>query len=300
MKILLLLFLMAACTGYVWAAANSPVLPQRDTDDSKTVYKILSLIGADGIFFYDNATKTPKLMPLGSGFAVSGGALTVSGTTGPAGPTGATGLTGEKGDTGNQGIQGIQGLQGIQGIKGDTGLTGANGTNGTNGTNATTTTTATTGVNGLMSSTDKSKLDAVASGATANDTDANLKARANHTGTQPVATISGNAYLNTAIKNGVFPIVKSGAVAGGTVTYHLTADGLANGAALCSEVIQESVQPIVNDAAASYQIGWAFSNALKTLTLTVNRLGTANILTGVLGQVQAANGTNVNTLVLCR
>jgi len=50
---------------------------------------------------------------------------------------------------------------------------------------------ATTSVNGLMSSADKTKLDGIATGATANDTDANLKNRANHTGTQAISTITG-------------------------------------------------------------------------------------------------------------
>ena len=40
------------------------------------------------------------------------------------------------------------------------------------------------------SSTEKTKLSGIASGATANDTDANLKNRANHTGTQALSTIS--------------------------------------------------------------------------------------------------------------
>lgn len=51
----------------------------------------------------------------------------------------------------------------------------------------------TTTANGLMLSTDKVKLDGIATGATANDTDANLKNRANHTGTQPFTTLSGTA-----------------------------------------------------------------------------------------------------------
>ena len=50
---------------------------------------------------------------------------------------------------------------------------------------------ATTSVAGFMSSTDKSKLDGIAAGATANDTDANLKNRANHTGSQAISTITG-------------------------------------------------------------------------------------------------------------
>lgn len=43
---------------------------------------------------------------------------------------------------------------------------------------------------GFLSPSDKTKLDGVAVGATANDTDANLKNRANHTGTQLAGTIS--------------------------------------------------------------------------------------------------------------
>lgn len=51
----------------------------------------------------------------------------------------------------------------------------------------------TTSVNGLMLATDKVKLDGVSAGATANNTDANLLNRANHTGTQAFTTISGVA-----------------------------------------------------------------------------------------------------------
>lgn len=47
---------------------------------------------------------------------------------------------------------------------------------------------------------EKSKLAGIATGATANDTDANLRNRANHTGTQAIGTISG---LQTALDNKV-------------------------------------------------------------------------------------------------
>lgn len=57
---------------------------------------------------------------------------------------------------------------------------------------------ATTGLKGLMSSTDKSKLDGIASGATANSSDATLLSRANHTGTQAAATITGLATVATS------------------------------------------------------------------------------------------------------
>ena len=47
-----------------------------------------------------------------------------------------------------------------------------------------------------FSATEQTKLAGIATGATANDTDANLKARANHTGTQAISTVTG---LQTAI-----------------------------------------------------------------------------------------------------
>jgi hypothetical protein len=54
----------------------------------------------------------------------------------------------------------------------------------------------TTTVNGLMLSTDKTKLDGIAANATANATDAILKDRANHTGMQAISTVTG---LQTAL-----------------------------------------------------------------------------------------------------
>jgi len=59
---------------------------------------------------------------------------------------------------------------------------------------------ATTMAAGLMAAADKTKLDGIATAATANDTDANLKDRANHTGTQAISTVLG---LTTALSNKV-------------------------------------------------------------------------------------------------
>lgn len=56
-------------------------------------------------------------------------------------------------------ISGPKGDKGDQGIKGDTGTTGPAGPQGPAGQNATTTIAATQTVNGLMSATDKKKLD---------------------------------------------------------------------------------------------------------------------------------------------
>lgn len=59
-----------------------------------------------------------------------------------------------------------------------------------------------TGVtSGFMSSADKSKLDAISSGATANATDVYLLSRSNHTGTQDVSTITGLTKVSVGLGN---------------------------------------------------------------------------------------------------
>lgn len=55
---------------------------------------------------------------------------------------------------------------------------------------------ATTGAAGFMAAADKTKLDGIAAGATANATDAQLRDRATHTGTQAISTVSS---LQTAL-----------------------------------------------------------------------------------------------------
>lgn len=55
---------------------------------------------------------------------------------------------------------------------------------------------ATTSVQGDMSAADKTKLDGIATGATANATDAQLRDRTTHTGTQAISTVTG---LQTAL-----------------------------------------------------------------------------------------------------
>lgn len=62
----------------------------------------------------------------------------------------------------------------------------------------TTYTLVTSTVNGLMSSSDKTKLDGVATGATKNATDAQLRDRSTHTGTQAASTVTGLAVVATS------------------------------------------------------------------------------------------------------
>lgn len=60
---------------------------------------------------------------------------------------------------------------------------------------------ATTSARGMMASSDKSKLDAVESGATANQTNAYLINRFNHTGTQPISTVDNLSNLLATFVN---------------------------------------------------------------------------------------------------
>jgi len=107
---------------------------------------------------------------------------------------------------------------------------------------------------------------------------------------------NGKAVVGTTVKSGSFRIYKNATVASGVAVFNLTDDGLSTGNALYSEVFADSVQPIISDATASYQFSWAFSNSNKTLTVTANKLTTANILTGLLGQAPA-NGAVVKLIV---
>lgn len=72
---------------------------------------------------------------------------------------GMTTIKGEKGDVGPAGPQGPVGPTGAIGPQGLKGATGTTGPQGPAGTNATTTAIATQTVNGLLSATDKKKLD---------------------------------------------------------------------------------------------------------------------------------------------
>lgn len=57
---------------------------------------------------------------------------------------------------------------------------------------------------GDFAAADRTKLNGIAAGATANDTDANLKNRANHTGVQPINTITGLEDALAAISGGTY------------------------------------------------------------------------------------------------
>lgn len=89
----------------------------------------------------------------------------------------------------------------------------------------------------VMTGDERTKLAGVASGATANDTDANLKNRANHTGTQTASTISdfstaADARISAAIGSTVqaYSAALAGTTASFTTTLETKLNGVASGA----------------------------------------------------------------------
>lgn len=107
----------------------------------------------------------------------------------------------------------------------------------------------------------------------------------------------GIAYDGTTQRTNSFPFFGSATVSSGVAVFNITTDGTSGGTTLFPNgVIQNSVNLTVSDATAAYQMSYAFSNSNKTLTVTANKLTTANILSGILGQAQA-NGTVIKLQV---
>lgn len=161
--------------------------------------------------------------------------------------------------------------------------------------------------NKAFTSTMSTKLAGIATGATVNSSDATLLARANHTGAQAESTVTNlttdlanrpTMYAGATLKSSAKMIVKHATVASGVAVFYLTSDETSGGSALCTNVYDDSINVFVNDATSSYQMSYALTNANKTLTVTTNKLSTANILTGILGQ-SAANGAVVKLQVSC-
>lgn len=114
---------------------------------------------------------------------------------------------------------------------------------------------------------------------------------------KPTVPGAQQAYEGITLRSGAFPIIKSASVASGVAVFNLTSDGTAGGTALFPNgVIQDSINLWVNDATAAYQMAVAFTNSNKTVTVTANKLTTANILTGILGQA-SANGAVIKLQV---
>lgn len=175
--------------------------------------------GADRILFWDQSANAPAWLAVGTNLSISGTTLNATGGGGGGGSVAWGGITGTLGDqsdlqgalagkeasisagTTSQYWRGDKSWQtldktavGLGNVANTAQVTSVAGTapiassGGT--TPAISIAAATSGAAGSMSASDKSKLDGIASGATANATDAALRARSSHTGTQTLSTIS--------------------------------------------------------------------------------------------------------------
>lgn len=105
-------------------------------------------------------------------------------------------------------------------------------------------------------------------------------------------------YEGTTQRSNPTFIYKTSTVSSGTVAFHLTTDGTSGGTSLCPNgVIKPSLNMIVSDSGATYQLAGAWSNSDKTVTVTAKR---TNIIATLLGaQTDAPNGTVVNISAVC-
>lgn len=119
------------------------------------------------------------------------------------------------------------------------------------------------------------------------------------TATQAALDTKSRAYEGTILRTNAVTYFGHATVASGVATFNMTSDGTSTGSSICSNgIIADSINPIVSDATASYQMSWALSNSNKTITVTTNKLTTSNILTGILGQA-TANGAVVKLSATC-
>lgn len=170
--------------GQVGAPGEDGVsLNWRGNWDNMTAYNTNDLVewyGTVYICLNDLVVVQPDLSPTN---------WTIFAAKGAQGDTGDKGDKGDKGDTGDTGPPGTTTWAGIT-DKPSTFTPSAHTHTVANITDLSLDTVPVGTTNKAFTQTEKTKLAGIASGATANDTDANLKSRANHTGTQPSSTIS--------------------------------------------------------------------------------------------------------------
>ena len=150
---------------------------------------------------------------------------------------------------------------------------------------------ATTSDPGLMAAADKAKLDGVAAGATANATDAQLRDRSTHTGTQSASTITG---LATVATTGAYADLT------GKPTIPAAADAapLALGAAAAIGTSTDYArEDHVHARPSASDIGAAASGAItgSGLTMATARLlGRTTASTGAVGEISVGSGLSLS------
>lgn len=294
----------------VLAAANDIIVDQIGPSGSGTPSRsIFIATTSSGVLGWDNSTMLPVGMNFGPGLSYSGGSIIISGISsssitglsslldsmtatlismqsqvnGKAAtssiPTALSQLTNDMGfSTTSAPVSSVAGKIGVVTlVKGDVGLSNLDNTSDANKPIST---AAQTAFNAKYTT---------PAGTTAQYIRGD--------GTLATSPSLGISYEGTTQRLISFPVFKSATVASNVAVFNLTSDGTSGGTALFPNgVIQDSVGAIVNDALASYQMSWIFSNSNKTLTVTANKLGTANLVSGILGQI-AANGAVIKLTI---
>jgi hypothetical protein len=172
--------------------------------------------------------------------------------------------------------------------------TTANGTsltvNSDTGTNASIP-AATTSAWGAMTDEDKTKLNGIDTGATANDTDANLKNRANHTGTQAASTISDfdtEVANNTAVQANTAKVgittAQANAIVANTAKVGITT-------AQANAIVANTAK--VSNATHTGDVTGATALTLASVNSNVGNFTSANITVDAKGRITAAsNGSS--------
>lgn len=152
---------------------------------------------------------------------------------------------------------------------------------------------ATTGAAGFMSAADKTKLDGVATGATANATDAQLRDRSTHTGTQAASTISD---FSEAVDDRVGSLLLAGS--GITLTYN-DAGNLLTIAATGGGGSGTVTSVAVSDGGTGISVSGSpvTTSGTITLTLSTNLQNWSGIATTRLGRVPITDSNANYTFV---
>jgi hypothetical protein len=142
--------------------------------------------------------------------------------------------------------------------------------------NNTTVSGASTSLAGVMTSADKTKLNGIATGATANSSDATLLARANHTGTQTAATISD---FDTEVANNSAVTANTAKVSNATHTGDVTGSTaltIADNAVTSSKISDTDTQFLVDDTSTQKKV--VVNDGLSDIDFIVKSTGNGNLI----------------------